>query len=489
MTTDPEQLRSFVAQRVGEKKLIVVSNREPYVHSFVGGELRCTTPASGLVTAIEPVMCACGGTWIAQASGNADRELVDGCGRIAVPPQASNYWLKRVWLSKQEEEGFYYGFSNQALWPLCHLAYKRPLFDPEHWRTYKAVNWKFAQAVLEEAGSDPALVFIQDYHFALLPKLLKQERPDLSIAQFWHIPWPNPQAFGTCPYAGEILEGLLGNDLLGFQTPHHCSNFMRSVDGALENIVDYEHLTVTHRGNRTLVRSFPVGVDSEALSRYARSPEAIAHADRLKHDLGLTDKVVALGVDRIDYTKGIPERLNAIDRFLEKYPEYRKWFTFLQIGPVSRININEYKALNDELYHMMIDINHKHEEDSWTPIQIIKGNHSRQTLIAYFLLADVCVVSSLDDGMNLVAKEFVSARPDGNGALILSRFAGAARDLPDAIQVNPYDTDSFADAIKTAVEMSVEEKERRMLKMRESVMENNAYSWAKKVVAELARLC
>lgn len=488
MSTDPQQLRSVVAQWVGEKKLIVVSNREPYMHNFVGGELKCTTPASGLVTALEPVMCACGGTWIAQASGNADRELVDDNGRIPVPPQASNYWLKRIWLSKQEEEGFYDGFANQALWPLCHLAYTRPRFDPEQWRTYKAVNWKFAQAVLEEAGSDPALVFVQDYHFALLPKLLKQERPDLSIALFWHIPWPSPQAFATCPYGDELLEGLLGNDLLGFQTPHHCNNFMRSVDSALENIVDYEHLTVTHRGNRTLVRPFPVGVDCEALSRYARSPEAVEHADRLKRELGLSDKIVGLGVDRIDYTKGIPERFLAIDRFLEKYPEYRNWFTFLQIGPVSRININEYKALNDELYHLMIDINHKHGEDHWTPIQIMKGNHSRQALVAYFLLADVCIVSSLDDGMNLVAKEFVSARAEGNAALILSRFAGAAGELSDAVLVNPYDTDGFADAIKNALAMPAEEKERRMARMWQVVAENNTYSWAARVITELGRL-
>ncbi|MDP2728775.1 MAG: trehalose-6-phosphate synthase, partial [Dehalococcoidia bacterium] len=441
-----------------------------------------------LVTALEPVMCACGGTWIAQASGNADRELVDEYGRIAVPPQASNYWLKRVWLTKDEEEGFYYGFANQALWPLCHLAYARPRFDPEHWKTYKDVNWKFAQAVLEEAGSDPAIVFIQDYHFALLPKLLKQERPDLSIALFWHIPWPNPQAFATCPYGGELLEGLLGNDLLGFQTPSHCSNFMRSVDGALENIVDYEHLTVTHQGDRTLVRPFPVGVDCEALSRYARSPEAVEHADRLRHELGLCDKIIGLGVDRIDYTKGIPERFLAIDRFLGKYPEYKKWFTFLQIGPVSRINISEYKALNDELYHLMIDINHKHGEDQWTPIQIVKGNHPRQTLVAYFLLADVCIVSSLDDGMNLVAKEFVSARPDGNASLILSRFAGAAKELSDAVLINPYDTDGFADAIKYALAMPAEEKERRMARMWQAVAENNTYSWAARVITEIGRL-
>lgn len=488
MTDDPQQLRSVVAQRLGEKKLIVVSNREPYVHDYVGGELKCTTPASGVVTALEPLMCACGGTWVAQSSGNADRELVDDHGRILVPPQAGNYWLKRVWLSKNEEEGYYYGFANQALWPLCHLAYTRPRFDAVHWRTYKAVNWKFAQAVLQEAGSDPALVFVQDYHFALLPKMLKENRPDLLIAHFWHIPWPNREAFAICPWGNELLEGLLGNDLLGFQTQQHCNNFMRTVDGALENIVDYEQFAVLHRGHRTVVRPFPIGVDSEAIYRYAQSPEAVAHTNRLKRELGLSDQIVGLGVDRIDYTKGIPERFLAIDRFLERHPEYRKRFTFLQIGPVSRININEYKSLNDELYHLMIDINHKHGEDHWTPINIIKGNYSRQELVAFFLLADVCIVSSVDDGMNLVAKEFVSARPDGNAALVLSRFAGAADELSDAVLINPYDTDGFADAIKKALEMPQQEKEWRMARMWQAVAENNTYNWASKIITEISRL-
>lgn len=378
MANNTEHKTNEIAQRLGEKKLIVVSNREPYFHSYMGEEIKFSTPASGLVTALEPVVSACGGTWIAHGSGDADREVVDDVGKILVPPGEACYTLKRVWLSKEEEEGYYYGFANRGLWPLCHLTYTRPRFDEREWQAYKEVNRKFADAVLEEIGSDSALVFIQDYHFALLPRMLKEERPELVVAQFWHIPWPNPEGFRICPWGEEILHGLLGNDLLGFHIQYYCNNFLSTVERRLEAVEDYEHFSVLRQGQKTLVRPFPISIDCKAMSQQAQSPEVQADAERLRQTLGLRGQQIGIGVDRVDYTKGIPERFLAIDRFLERYPEYHKKFTFLQVGPVSRIQIPEYQALNDELYHLMVQINRKYGADHWVPIRILKANYSRR---------------------------------------------------------------------------------------------------------------
>ena len=487
MLNNVEHRTNEIAQRLGEKKLIVVSNREPYIHSYVGEEIKCSTPASGLVTALEPVVSACGGTWIAHGSGDADREVVDDEGKILVPPGEACYTLKRVWLSKEEEEGYYYGFANRGLWPLCHLTYTRPRFDEREWQAYKDVNRKFANAVLEEIGSDSALVFIQDYHFALLPRMLKEERPELVVAQFWHIPWPNPEGFRICPWGEEILDGLLGNDLLGFHIPYYCNNFLSTVERRLEAVEDYENFSVLRQGHKTFVRPFPISVDCQSMSEQSKSPEVLADAERLRQTLGLRDQLIGIGVDRVDYTKGIPERFLAIDRFLEKYPQYHKRFTFLQVGPMSRIQIPEYQALNDELYHLMVNINRKHGADRWVPIHILKANYPRKELLSFFRLADVCIVSSLHDGMNLVAKEFVSTCRD-DSVLILSEFTGAARELSEAIIINPYYIDGFADAIKIALEMPAEEKERRMCRMRQVVLENDVYNWATRVFTEMSHL-
>ncbi len=487
MVNNAEHNASEIAQRLGGKKLIVVSNREPYIHSYVGEEIEWSTPASGLVTALEPVMSACGGTWIAHGSGDADREVVDDEGKLLVPPGEARYSLKRVWLSKEEEQGYYDGFANRGLWPLCHLAYTRPRFDKWEWQTYKDVNRKFANAVLEEVGSDNALVFIQDYHFALLPRMLKEEHPEMVVAQFWHIPWPNPEAFSICPWGEEILDGLLGNDLLGFHIQYHCNNFLSTVERSLEAVEDYEHFSVLRQGHQTFVRPFPISVDGRSMFEQAQSPEVLADVERLRHTMALRGQLIGIGVDRVDYTKGIPERFRAIDRFLEQYPQYHKRFTFLQVGPLSRIHIAEYQALNDELYHLMVEINRKYGADHWVPIRILKANYPRKELLSFFRLADVCIVSSLHDGMNLVAKEFVSACRD-DSVLILSCFTGAARELDEALLINPYHIDGFADAIKVALEMPQEERERRMHRMRQIVFENDVYDWATRVFTEMSRL-
>jgi len=331
------------------------------------------------------------------------------------------------------------------------------------------------------------LIFIQDYHFALLPRMLKEERPELVVAQFWHIPWPNPEAFRICPWGMEILDGLLGNDLLGFHIQYHCNNFLSTVERNLEAVEDYEHFSVLRQGHQTFVRPFPISIDSKSMSQQAQSPEVQADAERLRQNLGLRGQLIGIGVDRVDYTKGIPERLRAIDRFLERYPQYHRRFTFLQVGPLSRIHIPEYQALNDELYHLIVEINRKHSTDHWAPIRILKANYSRKELLSFYRLADVCIISSLHDGMNLVAKEFVSSCRD-DSVLILSQFTGASRELEEALSINPYHVDGFADAINTALEMPDEEKKRRMEKMRQVVFENDVYNWATRVFTEMSRL-
>jgi trehalose 6-phosphate synthase len=330
-------------------------------------------------------------------------------------------------------------------------------------------------------------VFVQDYHFALLPRMLKEARPDLVVAHFWHIPWPGGELFRVCPWAEELIDGLLGNDLLAFHTQADCNNFLYTVERTIESIVDKEDFSV-HRGDRcTTVRPIPISVDFDALTDEARSPATAVRAAGFRRQLGLEDQLIGVGVDRVDYTKGIPERLTAVGRFFEKYPEYRGRFTFLQIGPASRVEIDEYRDLNEEVAGLADEINARFGGDGWRPIRVMKANYAPAELLAFYTMADVCVVSSLHDGMNLVAKEFVSARPDGGAALVLSRFTGAARELSTAMQINPYDAEGFADALCRALEMPCEEKAHRMERMREAVAENTIYDWAANVVLEIGR--
>ena len=483
-----ENLREVVKDKLGEHKFIVVSNREPYIHSYSEGGMQCITPASGMTVALDPVMRACGGTWVAHGSGDADREVVDEKDRVQVPPGKPSYTLRRVWLTKEEEQRFYYGYSNEGLWPLCHNVYVRPTFRESDWEVYKKVNEKFADVVLEELGDETGFVFIQDYHFALLPKLIKERRPDAVVGQFWHIPWPNPEAFRVCPQAEDLLWGLLGNDILGFHTRYHCLNFLDSVDRFLEVRVDRERLSVFKSGRETLVRPFPISIDFEMIESLARSPEIEKRKSALKIDFRIKNRRLGVGIDRVDYTKGILERFNAIDRFFEKYPEYIGKFVFLQLGPLSRIHIPKYQEYNDDIYHRMVDINEKYKSKNWQPIILHKTHLSLEEILAYDMAADLFVVSSVHDGMNLVAKEFVASRVDEKGVLLLSKFTGSARELEHALLINPIATDQFADAIKVALEMPLDEQSERMKKMREIVKENNVYRWAVKIISEMKKL-
>jgi trehalose 6-phosphate synthase len=484
-----DRLAVHVRGRLEDGRLFVVSNRQPYIHLRRGKTVEVSQPASGLVTALEPVLRACGGTWVAHGSGDADMEAVDVHDRLLVPPDDPHYTLRRVWLSKEEEEGYYYGFANEGLWPLCHIAHTRPLFRASDWKHYHDVNRKFADALLEEMEnvSNP-VVLVQDYHFALLPRMIKQRRPDARLAIFWHIPWPNPEAFGICPWQRELVDGLLGADLIGFHIQSHCTNFLQTVDRIVESRIDWDHSTVQRLDHRTVLRPFPISV--EALDLTAELGQRSGYEERgsLLKALGLEAALMGVGVDRIDYTKGILERFLAIERFLEKYPRYQGVFTFVQIGAPSRTHIKRYHDLQAEVEAEADRINWRFQADQWKPIVFLNRQHSHKEVEMYYRAADLCLVTSLHDGMNLVAKEFVASRHDERGVLILSCFTGAARELRDALQVNPYDIDQTAEAIRSALEMRSEEKQLRMQRMRKVVREHNVYRWAGSLIGELCEV-
>jgi alpha,alpha-trehalose-phosphate synthase [UDP-forming] len=482
-----ERLAVHVRRKLGESRLFVVSNREPFEHIRQGKSVNVVVPASGLVTALAPVLQACDGTWIAHGSGDADRESVDQHDRVAVPPDDPRYTLRRVWLSAEEEAGYYYGFANEGLWPLCHIAHTRPLFRASDWEQYQKVNRKFADAVVEEmAETEQPLVFVQDYHFALLPRMIKERRPDARVAIFWHIPWPNAEAFGICPWQRELLDGLLGADLIGFHVQAHCNNFQQSVDRALESQVDWEHFTVKRNEHITLVRPFPVSVDFvESKSPVGERSSSESERAALLEELGVEAIFLGVGVDRVDYTKGIPERFLAIERLFELYPAYLKQFVFVEIGAPSRTNIKRYHDLMAEVTAEAERINRRFQTPNWRPIIFQNRQHSHHEIEHYYRAADLCLVTSLHDGMNLVAKEFIAARDDEDGVLVLSRFTGAARELRDALLVNPYDIDQTAEAIRLALVMDPEEKRQRMQHMRKLVREQNIYRWAGDLIGEL----
>lgn len=482
-----KNLEELIRTRLGDYLLIIVSNREPYIHTIKKGEIVCQKGAGGVITALDPIMRTCRGIWVAQASGEADRKVVDAEGKVKVPPEEPLYTLKRVWLTKEEDEGYYYGFSNEAIWPLCHMAFIRPIFRESDWDYYRKVNEKFAKAVLEEIKGRKAFVWIQDYHLALLPKYLKEAQSNIITAHFWHIPWPGPDTFRIAPHRQEILEGLLANDLIGFHIRYHCDNFLACVDRELEAKIDRENFSVIKGGHETLVRPYPISVDFFNISQKAESKEVQELKEQLRKEFSLNYEFVFLGLDRIDYTKGIPERLQAIGRFLDKYPQYKERFVFIQMGEISRLHIPRYKALNDELNALVEEINWKHSTENWSPIVLVRRHLSYPELLAFYRLGTLCIVSSLHDGMNLVAKEFVSARTDLDGVLLLSQFTGAARELTDSILINPYDIDDFADKIHFAINLSPEEREKRMLKMRQVVESNNIYRWAGKMISELLK--
>jgi trehalose 6-phosphate synthase len=475
----PERLRALLRTQLQGDQVIVVSNREPYIHETGPDGVMIRRPASGLVTAVEPVMRACSGTWIAHGSGSADRTVVDRHDRVGVPPGRNEYVLRRIWLSAEEEKGYYYGFANEGMWPLCHVAHVRPVFRESDWEHYRAVNQRFADAVVAEARSEDPVVLVQDYHFALLPAMIRARLPRATILTFWHIPWPNPESFGICPWRREILEGMLGSTILGFHTRFHCKNFIETVDRYLEARIEHEHSTISFKGEETLVESYPISIEWPSEEERRAWPTVAECRRRVFERMALpADTCLALGVDRFDYTKGILERLHAVERLLEKWPQWIGRFVFVQVAAPSRSLLEEYQTFQEHIARVTERINERFGRSGYRPIHLVPQHHEHDAVTELFRACDVCVVTSLHDGMNLVCKEFVAARDDEQGALILSRFAGAAREMNEALIVNPYHVEETADALHRGATMPPAEQRERMASLRMTVRENNVFRWA-----------
>ncbi len=487
---NPERLRSLLRTQLRGDEVIVVSNREPYIHDEgPDGSVVMRRPASGLVTAVEPVMRACSGTWIAHGSGSADRAVVDAHDRIRVPPGQDDYTLRRLWLTEEEEKGYYYGFANEGLWPLCHVAHVRPVFRESDWQAYREVNQRFADAVVAEARSDDPIVLVQDYHFALLPAMVRAKLPAATILTFWHIPWPNPESFGICPWRREILEGMLGSTILGFHTRFHCKNFLETADRYLEARIEYEHSTISFKESETYIENYPISIEWPKPEVEARWPSVEDCRSRVAERLGLKPgQRLAVGVDRFDYTKGILERLYAVERLLEKHPEWVGVFTFVQVAAPTRSSLEEYRSFQERIERTCERIEKRFGSPGYHPVILLAKHHEHDALNELYRAADVCLVTSLHDGMNLVSKEFVAARNDEQGVLVLSRFAGAARELSEALIVNPYHVEECADAIELALKMPPAEQRERMASLRMTVREYNVYRWAGRMLTDAGRL-
>lgn len=479
------KLAQFVKKELAGKKLIVVSNREPYIHKKSGLSIKVEKPAGGLTSAMDDVLKATGGTWIAWGSGNGDTEVVDTRNRVEVPPDNPLYTLKRVWLSPAEIENYYHGYSNQVLWPLCHITLDRVYFRKKFWTDYVGANQAFAAAILEEATGDTA-VWIHDYHLCLAPRFIREKNQGLAVAHFWHIPWPDWSVFRICPQSREILEGLLGNDLIAFQVPLFVRNFLVCVQECLGADIDYNNSTITYRGHVTTLKVFPISIDFanfDAMASAAGTANAMEDI-RKRHAL---PAAVGIGVDRLEYTKALIKRLQAISLFFERYQRMRGRFTFIQIAVPTRLK-EPYLSYQETVKKMVADINGRFSSRSWKPIVYIDTKIEHKDLVAYYRLADVAVISSVYDGMNLVAKEYAASQVDEKGALILSELAGAADELEGAILVNPYDIEQFSLSIKQALELPAAEKTRRMAALRKQIREDDIYKWIRNMLEEIIEL-
>jgi len=484
-----ERLQHVLRENLHGDSVVILANREPYVHERgPDGAVRVVHPASGLVTALEPVMRACSGTWIAHGSGSADRETVDRHDRVKVPPGEESYAIRRVWLTKEEERGYYYGFANEGLWPLCHIAHTRPEFRASDWLQYERVNRRFADAVCEEVQGPDPIVLVQDYHFALAPRMIREHLPRATILTFWHIPWPNAERLGICPWERELLDGLLGSSIVGFHTQQHCNNFVEAVDRFLESRIDRERQAIVQGGRECLVRSYPISIDWP--NRWAATAPPVAECRRMVFaELGLAqDALLGVGVDRLDYTKGIEERLLAVERTLERFRHLRGRFTFVQLAAPSRTLIENYRALDERVVALAARINERFAAGTYRPIVLRRAHHEPPAIFRYLRAADVCYVSSIHDGMNLVAKEFVAAREDERGVLVLSRFTGAAREFTEALVVNPYDLEEASAALATALAMPPAQQAERMRAMRRLVAEFNVFRWAGRMLVDAGRV-
>ncbi len=479
-------LKAFIEENFSDKNLIIVSNREPYIHKKSGLSIKVEKPAGGLTSAMDDVLKVTGGTWVAWGSGSGDRDVVDSKNRVLVPPEKPSYTLKRVWLNPSEVDNYYHGYSNQVLWPLCHITLDRVYFRKKFWEDYKKVNRAFSDAVLEEVGND-SIVWIHDYHLCLVPGMLRNKRPELTIAHFWHIPWPDWSVFRVCPQAKEILEGLLGNDLIGFQIPLFVKNFMDCVSECLSADINYSKATINFKGHTTRLKAFPISIDFDKFNSMASAQRTTRMIKQIKEKHGITQGYIGIGVDRLEYTKALIKRLQAIDLFFDRYERFRRKFTFIQIAVPTRMK-EPYISYKKTVEELIAKINKKYSSGLWRPIIYIDTKIEHEDLVAYYRMADVAIISSVYDGMNLVAKEYVASKTDEKGVLILSEFAGASEELEGSILVNPYDIEQFSECIKTALKMPDKEKLSRMVALRRQVSENNIHKWIIDILNEMAAI-
>ncbi|RUU13134.1 trehalose-6-phosphate synthase, partial [Mesorhizobium sp. USDA-HM6] len=440
VTWSPETLRKILTEDLPDAQVIVVSNREPYIHNEdKNGDVELVVPASGLVSALEPITRACAGTWIAYGGGSADRTVVDADDRVQVPPHNPSYTLRRVWLTDEQYQGYYLGFANEGLWPLCHIAFTRPTFRDSDWDAYEAVNRKFADTVVAEARNVRPIVLVQDYHFALLPRMIRERLPEAIVITFWHIPWPNSEVFSICPWRERILDGLLGSSIIGFHTQFHANNFTESVDRFMESRIERADAAVSYGGQVTLVHAYPISIEwpVELLKALPSVEESQQH---VRERFGIpADAKLCVGVERLDYTKGILDRFHALEELFIRHPEMIGKVVFLQIAAPSRGSLPAYKHLHEECMRLADELNERYGNENYRPVVLVAEHHPQAAVYELYRAADICLVTSLHDGMNLVAKEFVSARDDEQGVLLLSTFAGASRELLEALIVNPYD--------------------------------------------------
>lgn len=484
-----EDLREWAREQVGSGELLILAHREPFSHARgVDGSVLVSHSTSGLVAALEPLLRACGGVWIAHgsvAAGAADLQQHDA---LTVPPEEPSYRLRRVWLDAEELQGYYDNFANQGLWPLCHRVHVRPLFRPDDFNSYWNINGRFVDAVCEEAATDTPIVLVQDYHFALAPQMIRERLPRSTIATFWHIPWPSGESFEICPWGRHLIEGLLGSDVIGLQTPADCRNFLDTVGRSLEAHIDRERGEVTYAGSHTTVRTYPSSIEWPDRVAAASPPIEVCQRE-VRESLGVAPGVrLAVGVGRLDYTKGIEEAFAGLERLLECYPEYRGALSFVQMAEPSRTRLQAYRDLHARIKGAAERVNRRFGRDGCRPAILLDRHAEPAEVYRLLRAADVCYVASLHDGMNLVAKQFVGARDDLAGALVLSQFAGAARELSEALIVNPYDIDEAAHALVRALAMPPDEQRCRMSRMRATVAEDNAYKWAARILADVSRV-
>ena len=474
---------SALTDFVEHGSLILLSNREPYEHIRLGSMIEVKQPAGGLVSALDPTMRRTSGVWVAWGSGSADRETADARGRVRVPPDDPSYTLHRVWLSDEDIDGYYQGFANSALWPLCHMLIQHFQFRSEHWARYRAVNQRFARAVADEAleyRSDGAMVWIQDYHFGLVPSMLRRLVPGAFVHQFWHIPFPPPDLLRLLPVEvhDTLLRGLLGNDLMEFHTERYAVNFIDCVASFIpEARVDPARLSVHYEGRTIHVGAFPISIDYERYEALALADEGAQRARTLRERYARDGRQLGVCVDRIDYTKGIPERLRALELLWTQRPEFRERVTFIVVATPSRSELEAYRTLEAEVLGLVMSINEKFATDDWTPLVLINENIDAELLAGVYRAGDLCLVSSLQDGMNLVAKEFIACQVEERGVLVLSRFTGAAEEIDDAVLVNPFNVDGFMAGIRTALEMPAEERRTRMQRMRSRLRRSTIFDW------------